>query len=409
MHLIGRWEKVRPLSPSGLGLPYLLDTKWSRLLPYQHEEWWRSPSGVWVPTIRGGALSYGQARPIVLARPPEGISLSNIQLDSAYIPGTSGDAIGWRFTPPDSLTLTKVAIHIASYGGTAANVTDLDVEVRPEAGNPRPDTATLLGSGSMNPASATGWVYFTGLSIALTSGALQWLIVGDVNGNGTDFARVNYRNSLVLEFHTTTQLRSTSTTVGWTANPSIALNDPIVVMVFSDGTVMGTPFTALSTTGSAATERGWHFSDGLPVGVKVYAIVDPNGSASYAGARIWLGTEGPGGTPYKETTARLAEQGAVFRGAVFTRPFPEVHRNTPWRAVYTYGGSTNVPGRLQLGAGADADVKKAMVGGGAWIKTQDVGGSWVDVDDEQPNMAVLIDDFIDPVSAIVFSVSDGLR
>jgi hypothetical protein len=417
MHLIGRWEKVRTLGPKGWGLPYLLDTKWGRLLPYQREEWWRSPSGVWVPTMRGGShFSFGQRVPLAIGFETQSdYSVFGFTLDSAYAAGSGGDAVGWRFTLPETLTLSKVACFIEVFLGTAANVNDLDLEIRPQdASNPRPDTGTLTGSAVLDPASTVGWNYFSGLSISIAGSAYQWVVIGDADGNTTDRIRLAYRNDLDLTpgVGFNAQLRSATHTAGFTTNPTVSALTPIIALMFSDGTVMGFPFTDRINTTNNDLQRGWQFANGWPFNAKIYGVVAgvAGASGNYTALRIWLGSDGPTGTPYAEGAVLVGGIGNNIAGVTFARPFPAISRDEAFRLVLAVSAATNLPNRYTCGVGADSDLKKAMTGGGQWYYThENTDPGWTDTDGDQPGLNVLVDDIFPDAGALALSVSDGLR
>jgi hypothetical protein len=406
MHLIGRWERVREFGPAtGLGRGYVLDRKWGELLPVKGE-WWRARNGMWFPvalleergalTLRGpveiGGLAFGwptQHAP----------SATTLALNAAYTYGSTGPAYGGRVVLPATKTLNEVYWNAEQYFGTAANVNDIDVEVRNDSSKPG---NTLHASVTKNPSSATGWIRTTGFTQSMTGGTIYWIVVADPDGNGTD--RVQCRASWNApsgipgeHWATGSWFAGASTTNGW-STASISSRPPLLVLVFSDGSVVGVPYTAANATTSDTNQKGMLISGGFAAGFKLWGVTADANIAVWNAVNVWSGSSGPTGTPFAQATKGLPQLTSItstnIAGFVFDNPV-SLAAETTYRVVFAFSGNATRPSKLSIGTGADANLRKAMLGGGnIQYTTQNAGPGWTDDQDAVPQMALLIEDFV---------------
>lgn len=415
MHLVGRHHRVRPLGPFGWGPAYVLSkTKAQQptlLVPYvERGEWWRAPGGQWDwRTVRAEILGQRGAfgwrgtsqlfRPIIGILGTVALSQSTLALDSAYTYNTAGDGIAARFTLASAKTLSSAYVHITSFTGTAANVNDLNFELRNNSTN-RPGT-TLHDSAVHDPASTTGWRKMTGLTFAGSASTVYWAIVADADGNATDFATVLRNASQPQDVQATTLSAAFQSTGGFVGAPTAASTVGSVVLVFTDGSALGNPFTALVTSTSGTNQRGLRI-DGLTETLLLYGVLSGTAMANAAtAARVWAGTNGPSGTGYlAEGTNELISTAASFTtlGYAFSSTVT-LAKSTAYRFVFTYGSVSTAPSRWQIGTGADANLRAAMLGGGNWYWTEDNAGAWADTTSEWPNTALLPEDQFEVATA----------
>lgn len=412
---IGRYHRVRPLGPHGWGAPYVFDRgraqQGPRLIPAPYDkgetfkgftrygEWWRSPGGLWSPIHQGGS---GPSAPrTVLPRVIQSTSLTATQttlgLDSIYLNGVSGDAIANRLVPNDNATVSLVYFFIVSYTGTAANVNDINLELRNNSFTTGPST-TLHDSQTKDPASATGWIESTGWTFVVTGGTPYWLVVGDADGGIVDFATLSRHTSLWGFVSHAADSISVQTTDGWASVRTFNVNPSMVVVVFTNGRTLGDPFSAVAASTSSTNQRGLRFI--APATVKLYGSVRHNAiaAATITGINLWADSNGPGGSADANGTAPLLanQVGNVPFGFAFGTP-PTVTQGQSYRLVYAYGAASTTPSRLQIGTGSTASLRAAMAGGGDWYWTEANGTTdWSnDNTSEFPGMDVLVEDFLE--------------
>lgn len=393
MHLIGRFERVRPLGPRGWGLPYILDRKWATLAPFAGEEWWRSPEGVWLPVIAGGIGFLGtRHRPRVALSDLNlgAVARATLALDSNYVAGTGGDAIAARIKLAAALTTTTLYFFINGFTGTAANVNDLNIEIRTGTATAPGTTAPdLVNSATFDPASTAGWSAVS-LSQALSADTVYWLIVGDADGNITDFATVvrSVSGPGQLAYH---DWIAATTTGGWASGNTLPATTAAWVVVFSDGSVFGNSHDASAGSTSSTNRRGWRL-DGLTEQLKIFGAICASGSNNISGLEVFSGTAGPGDTPDATTAVEITGTTGVIEGYLFATP-PTLAKSVVQRIVLTYSAAANQPQKHQI-TGANADLRAARLGGVNWYWAEANGTvDWSNDDtDAQPRMAVLVED-----------------
>jgi hypothetical protein len=394
---LGRYHRVRALNQRGYGPPLVLDRKWRRLTPYHNEEWWRHPSGVLLPVLQGGIGVSGMLNAscpyIGYPQSADPVSALTFALDSAYSAGNN-DCILFRQQLAQAKTLTAAYFNIASYTGTAANVNDLDCEIRTNSGTtPVLTGGGLLSSGTVNPASATGWISVTGLNASLLSGENYWIILGDGDGNGTDFATLNVGLTRVADILSTTAgLFSYTSTNGGTSVTSQSRHGPCV-LVFSDGTVKGQPFVNNGSSSNTTNKKGLYL-DGLSEPLRLFGFVHYKNLDSLSGGQIFWGNDLPSATPFASSIAKVFESTTTAAGVYFAPV--KLERRTPYRLVWTFSSASTACLQLTIGTGADANLRKAMIGGGLWYWTESNGTTnWSnDNISAQPVFSLLIEDFM---------------
>lgn len=433
MHLVGRYHRVRPFGASGVGPPYVWDRGRAqdapRMIPAPYDkgerfkgftrygEWWRSPEGLWTPAVRGGAggvyMSGGRETPRMrLTGSASGSAAQGtLALDSNYVNATGGDAIAHRFVVPVGETLQKVYYFITAYTGTAANVNDISLELRNNNSSTGP-SSTLHDSVIHDPASVTSWLATSGWTFTLVSGTLYWLVVGDADGNGTDFATVlrsTGRTSQVADY---SMGNAVQTTDGWVSVRTITNQLSNIILLFDSGRIQGDPISASAASTSSTNQRGLRFV--APVTCAVFGMVSTNAElAALSGVGLWSGSNGPSGSPDGGTgTIALpgTTVGGVDRGFAFGT-MPTLQQGVAYRIVFTYASAGTQPLRYQIGTGADAALRSAMLGGGAWYWAEANGTTnWNnDNTSEFPAVDVILEDFVTVAQGIGLTVSDGLR
>ena len=113
---------------------------------------------------------------------------------------------------------------------------------------------------------------------------------------------------------------------------------------------------------------------------------------------MWAGANGPGGSADASGTTPLAGNAiatASEQGYAFETP-PSLTQGTTYRLVFTYAAAATIPIRFQIGTGADATLKSAMLGGNAWYWAEANGTTdWSnDNTAEFPAVDVILEDFV---------------
>ena len=418
--MFGRWRVCRPwwVHTNTLGPPLLIDKTTGQMRPYMahgevRDEWRERVDMARQdkrllrrhPLIGQMSLAALFDRwdllPMFLLRDNAFASSGTMALDSNYVAGTSGDANAARLHVPSTKTLNTVYFFVSSYTGTAANVNDLNLEVRPEssAGANTPDTATLTDSATKDPASATGWIAATGFTASLTGLSRYFIILGDADGNGTDYATILARSGTYHDVasgaNPTVRWMQATTTGGWASGN--AINSPSAfVLKFSDNAAFGSPFSAATAPASDTNRRGLRITaSALTAAIEIFGVLWTSGNVNISGGEVWTGDTGPSGTADNVSTDILYTQGSIKFGFLISGGgLYSISALSAYSIVATYSGvSTAGPQRIDIGTGEDATLRLAMPGAGELYYRRANGTTdWTnDLVGSMPAMALLLD------------------
>jgi hypothetical protein len=380
-------------------------------------EWVTLPDGRVVRALAGGAggtYVQGYELPVcALTRTASQHSQTTLALDSAYTHASAGDAIARRLHFPVAETLSAVYYFVTAYTGTAANVNDLTLELRNNSTTTGPST-TLHEGMSHDPGATTGWRSSTGWSFAMSADTSYWLVLGDADGGGTDYATVLRNMSGYGLPDEAASASAWQTTDGWASVRTAAAAPSNLVMLFSSGRVSGNPMTSSAATASSQNRRGWRFV--APASIKLLGMVVKAGAAVALTTRtsieLWTGTDGPSGSPTATGTVEVKDYTSLADqafGYVFGTP-PTLTQGTAYRLVFTYGANSTSPSKMSIGTGADATLRSAMLGGGTWyFAGANSTTDWSNDDESAQPLALdlLVEDFVTNSNLIVHPGMSG--
>jgi hypothetical protein len=331
-----------------------------------------------------------------------GLTLTTLNLNNTYSAGTSpGNAISMRLMPlPFADTITKIYFFISSFTGTASLVNDLNWEVRKGTSIPDTTGGGLVGSGSFDPLSTTGWVNTGTISVALTANQGYFIIFGDADGGAVNFAVVGSSFALNPDWYFACQ--SVSTTTGFTTRNANAT--AVMAIVLSAG-VYGSAVTAYTNGATTNTkEKGLKIPTSLALvaPLKLWGFIadDSQTANTPLTVRLWSGTDGPasggGGSVVASGTDSVYgvtgnPSNAV--GALFSTA-PTLQAGTQYRITLQANTTTNAGGILSIGTGVDASLRQTFIGGG-WHHTRDSGASaWTDDTNSMAYFSMIVDDLL---------------
>jgi hypothetical protein len=332
-----------------------------------------------------------------------------LALDSNYVNATSGDAIAARFKLPRAEVLNTVYYFVTAYTGTAANVNDLDLELRNNSDSTGP-SSTLHEGKTHDPGATTGWRSSTGWSFSMSADTFYWIIIGDADGNGTDYATLLRNTNTFNNQRDYGKFVGVQTTDGWASVRTFSGAIASLVLVFASGRTIGNPLTASVNTTSNQNRRGLRFV--APATTKLFGMTGTLGTASttITGIELWSGENGPSGSAdaTAATEIRANQIGDIIAGYAFETP-PTITQGTSYRIVFTYGSNTTAPSKLNIGTGADASLRSSMLGGGNWyFAGANATTDWSNDDTSaMPGVDLLIEDFVTNSNLIVHPGMSG--
>lgn len=362
---LGRYQAVRPYGPQGWGLPYILDRTRHKIIPREGEEWWRSPEGIWMPAIAGGAgidQRWTSGGPwAVRGSMFVGTALGTLALNTDFVLNTSGNGVALRLPRfHNGKTLATVYYYVTAVTGTPT----IDLQVRYTTTTTGPTgTGTLVTAYTDSPTGA-GWRAVT-MTDVLTdaAGRYYYILFFDANaataGVSTTLATTCPASSSG-SMSQGDRLVGYTTANGFSTDTDIAV--PTGVVVFSDGSACGIAYTAITNTTSNSAQRGIYFTSGYSVPLKVWGLV--TFASTINGAKVWEGASaGPAsGLDLLSgiTVEPLLSAGGVILGATFASSVT-LKPGLPTRIVHAVSGATNFPTYLDLGTiatGTQADLQK---------------------------------------------------
>lgn len=414
MNYQGRFHQVRFLDLAAtqwdcLGPPYILDRAKRTFEPvWQHPEWQERLERTWPRYSRYDAFgvreriaatgfSATQQHPQVylpFVGNPGAVTATNIGLDSNYVAGTGGDAVGARLVLRQNETLNKIYYFISSFTGTAANVNDIDLELRTGTSTAPGTTAPdLLETSAHNPASTTGWNLDTTFATAVTAGTIYWISCGDADGNITDFANVLRDHDANANSVGAMPWQQAFTTNGWTTVSRTGSRLGAFVLVFASGRVFGCPISAAGVTSTSnQLQKGILLATGFTEQIKLFGAIAGIGSNAFSVFNVFQGTDLPNATAFAAASHTIHESGGTVNGFLFGT-IPTLAKATQYRGVFDSSTNNANPRRAQIGTGSTAELRAALVGGGNWSWTEETAGPvWTDNADEMPQIALIIED-----------------
>lgn len=302
-----------------------------------------------------------------------------IALDSNYVFGTSGDALGGTFMLPEDMTLTDFWFVASAKAGNGSpdsggGVYVLDWEIRSGLGrgvNYSPGSVALVASGTI-PCSGitvdTLCKVTPASSVSLTKGVFYTLIIGDVNGSGTTdmtTIRNNTRNACK-----SVMANSIETTNGWSSAGTQGSYAPNFVLKFSNGFVCsGSPLRGQTSLSSNTNLRGIKLT--LPnsgpslvwSGIDVYAgsigghtiyLMSGASQPQDIGSALWSHTF-PSGITYSNSQSLTPYW--------FPEPLPKMVGGNSYYLVISPGiTGTATPSKATQWGTLDADLRKFLSG-----------------------------------------------
>lgn len=390
--MTGRWLKVRELGAFGWGRPYMIDRKWGRVVPHSESgEWWKSKDGIWVPTIRGGAgYSYrGVPRPLLWYADVSSFNnFSQNTLSNNYTAGSAGTAIAARHYNGPADTLQDIYCYIP---GAVTGTPTFLWEVRTNNVN-KPDTSgAAVASGTFSP-TGTSWNKIAGVNVSLSANTVYWIIIAAQSADGSnkaDIQRSVFGDNSGTSIYS--QWANGFTSNGW-IGASVFNAWASICATFTSGKVMGCPY--VTQTGASSTNRRGIRIGSIDPHIGIAAMVGASGALTGTDlAEIWLDANGPGGSPDYASDLQMLTDVSSIAGYMFGTP-RTIPVGSTARAVFRYSGGGTTPIKMNIGTGADANLRKMMFGEGAWYWAQANGTSDWSNDDTNgfPQMHLLTED-----------------
>jgi hypothetical protein len=316
-----------------------------------------------------------------------GSSNTGYALDSNFTLGSAGDCVGLRFSAP----VGNVHIHSVYFFIHAANATSHDLTCSltgyNSASATRADSTAIRSVTAAGGTTSSKWIKFdfSAYTDALTSGDIYWLVIGDTTGSGSSYsirtstaAQISNNSSVSARFYA-----MYSNDAGFSTNGTSANSPCPCIIVFSDGSVFGQPYTNGVNSASSSLERGlkFIFDEKIICGAVALYLNSTNVST----LQIYSGDTAPNGTVWSGFNSGnaytfLTSQKSAIGFAIFPSPVT-FEKNTVYRITMKASGAHTSPGYNEIEDVATLETAAALLalGGGSWCHTIDNGaGGWTD-------------------------------
>lgn len=316
-------------------------------------------------------------------------TMVNFVMDSAASFLVSGDVALVTFVAPANTTLVSSYLFCRTKTGSPG---DLNSELYGNNTSLYIPTGFPLQDGVLAAASisSTTWLKTTyGTPAALTKYERYWLLWGLASGDGSNNISIATTApwQSVLSAQTVSLFGPSQDTAGG-VTPSVSAGPAVCVLKFGDGSVIGFPYTTITSDTNNALKRGFLISPphgGLVIGGALFTA-----SSAITGIEVFSGNAAPNTTPIASRTF-VAGTGIV--GAAAFDPITIPDDNTDYRVVLTYSGNSTSPGYINgLDFSTHADVMAAAYMSGKVKHTISTapGTGWTDSADKLPQMALLL-------------------
>lgn len=282
-------------------------------------------------------------------------SRSNHSLNSAFVVGTSGACLGFRYTCPVASAIVAVYIMIDTNIGTYGSIT-MACALNNEASG----QATRSGTTQREASSATAmaaavdqWTKFTFAgSYTPTVGEVLWICPRNTSAAPATNAPAILSHGAYaqgIQSSSARQILGYTTTNGFTTNGS-AINTPIVVVEHANGDVYGNPFSTTSTSYyTNNTRKRGIYIPAMQFDREFVSVVF-GANANTTSIQLFDDSTGPGGTALNTWSLTAdANETINYLTGIKTFDTPLVlQRGKAYRLVQTFGGNSQTPQVLRI-------------------------------------------------------------
>ena len=324
-----------------------------------------------------------------------------LALDNDAILGTQGNIVGFRFVgPPGNVHVHYVYFFLHAADAEGQNLTCDITAVG--ASTSRMAAVAIDTVDAAGGTAANKWIKFdfTGATQpVLTPNEVYWAGVYDKNGSGDGY-QIRFRSSAYYTNASTSSSRlyGYTSTTGFTTTGTGVSNPHPIIIVFSNGTIWGFPYTQSVADASNTLERGIKFvpDENIEL-VGVQSIL----SSAMSTFQIYQGTTAPAGTPWYGPDTLLANEKALTNH-LFSQVV-KLKKGFTYRATFKYSSASTSPGynEVEDAATPGDHALGCALGQGLICRTIDDGaGGWTDNNSVAngiylPRMSLIVRAFIE--------------
>jgi hypothetical protein len=191
------------------------------------------------------------------------VSTTNLDIDSNFSFGVSGDAFLVRFNTPVAQTSGNLTVYayLVTKTGSPTSVTCAIYAGSSGADDAQRPNSTVVATvtNDLSAASNATWQTFSLTGVTLTQGATYWVIITNGTGTpGSNFPQFRVRS---LNLWTSNRMPGYITADGVATDPSLqgAAADGPIVIKFDDNSLMGNPYVVTTAHANNQNDRGQRF------------------------------------------------------------------------------------------------------------------------------------------------------
>lgn len=290
------------------------------------------------------------------------ITGTTLALNDNFVNATSGSAYAVRFSAPvgqSSAALTVYAYMTTKTGSPTAITAGIWAGPSGVMDAQRPDTGAALATVAVDVSTQSNntWTTFSISSVSLTAGATYWLVIYNATGtpasnNATYMTRGNTGNMGLARFPAWT------TTNGFTTDPTVvsASSEAPVVLKFSDGSIIGSPYTVTTAHASNANDRGNRYTFDAATTVSGVILASTMLASSITAVKVYQGAS-------EVASVTLDRSQINNAGAVYFSSSVSFAASSAYDVVCKYSGATVQGGYTDAGTSPPSDVTSCMPAG----------------------------------------------
>ena len=275
-------------------------------------------------------------------------SRTGIALDSAYVHGTSGDAVGWRYCCQSDEAITEFYCFVIAFQDLA-NVT-MQCTIRDGATNTlRPGSVLATSNATVLPAGDGMWAKFTFAGYTPAVNEILWFVVENTSADPTnDYPTVmSATNTFFTTSYAFQHILPYTNTAGFSTNGTVSTEIPFIIK--QNSFYVSQPFTQFTSSfyTSNKLERGIVITSEEDIQI---SGVRMSPSSTYDKFRILKSTTAPGAAVGAGELEIDLDAGGIFNdqiGAATFAPFTLVG-GRKYYITLTFTANATVPNVWQI-------------------------------------------------------------
>ena len=224
-------------------------------------------------------------------------SAAFVDLNSAFVVGTSGAAVAIRFMATEASPINELYLFLDASGGTFGNITMQAAIYNENSQSKCGTTQRNVSTATVMPNAVDKWIKFTfGTPYTPAVGEILWVVAYNTSVAPTvDYPSIRTSTNTVIDVLSSLGRASGfSTTGGFSTNGTSQGELPFVITIGTNHVAQ--PFTQQTTAYTSNTlRRGFAFTP--PVGLSIYSWESNVGASQFNGLALYAATQAPNDSP----------------------------------------------------------------------------------------------------------------